>query len=80
MVAHRQKVFPPYRGDVAVVQPLNHIWVFAILWTAARLASQSLTISQSPPKFTESVTPPREGGDGKALLRGNIGTHCQEEK
>ena len=69
MVAHCYKASLPYRGDVAVVQPLNHIWLFAILWTAAHLASQSLTISQSSPKFTESVMPSREGG----MVR-----HCSE--
>ena len=37
--------------DVAVVQSLSHVWVFATPWTAAHQASLSLTISQSLPDF-----------------------------
>ena len=36
---------------VAVVQSLSRVRLFATLWTAARQASLSLTISQSLPKF-----------------------------
>ena len=41
------------------VQSLSHVLLFATPWTAARLASLSITNSQSPPKFMpiESVMP-----------------------
>ena len=32
------------------VQPLSHVWLFAIPWTAACQASLSITNSRSPPK------------------------------
>ena len=40
-----------------VVQPPSCVWLFVIPWTAAYQASLSLTISQSLPKFTESLIP-----------------------
>ena len=42
-----------------VIQSLSHVWLFAILWTAARQASLSFTISQSLLKLMsiESVMP-----------------------
>ena len=45
---------------LAVVQSLSHVQHFAILWTAARQASPSFTISQSLLKLMsiESVMPP----------------------
>ena len=48
-------IFP----DFAVVQSLNHVWLFTTPGTAARLASLSFTISQSLLKLMsiESVMP-----------------------
>ena len=45
--------------EVFVIQSLNHVWLFATLWTAAHQASLSFTISWSLLKlvFTESVMP-----------------------
>ena len=44
---------------VVIVQSLSHVRLFVILWTAARQASESITISQSLLKFMsiESVMP-----------------------
>ena len=48
-----------YHFVFVVVQSLSHVWLFATSWTAARLASLSLTLSWSLPKFMsiESVMP-----------------------
>ena len=43
-------------AEVAVVQPPSHVRLFVTPWTAARQASQALTISCSLPKFTSTAS------------------------
>ena len=51
LLFHRNVIHELGWGFVVVVQSPSHVWLFTTLWTAARQASLSLTISQSLPKF-----------------------------
>ena len=54
-----QFLFLPNSLALSSVQSLSHVWLFATPWIAARQASLSITISQSPLRLTsiESVMP-----------------------
>ena len=62
---------------VVVVQSLSHIWFFAILWSAARWASLSFTISLSLLKLTsiESGMPSSHPQSPPSPLALNLSRH-----
>ena len=46
----RQKDWSPLKTERQSFQFVSHVWFFATPWTAAHLASLSITNSRSPPK------------------------------